>query len=114
MITKTIAAGLIAVSTLAAVPANAAGFNFQFGHGPSWGYYGGHDSHYRQGYDSHYRQDRLSPDEVQRMLRRDGYWVVRFYDAHGPVYQLRARKHGDEYVLVVSARTGEILSRHRV
>ena len=44
--TKTIAAGLVALTTLSAVPANAASFNFQFGPGPSY-----HDRH--GGYDNH-------------------------------------------------------------
>ena len=48
------------------------------------------------------------------MLRRDGYRAIRFFDDRGPVYQLRASKHGRDFFLVVSARNGEILSRQRI
>jgi hypothetical protein len=113
MITKTIAAGLIAITTLTAVPASAASFNFSFGQGPS-GYYGqgNHGGHGGRSHDR--RHDRVSADEVRWMLRRDGYRGIRFFDDRGAVYQLRAEKHGREFFLVVSARTGEILSRQRI
>lgn len=106
--TKTIAAGLVALTTLSAVPANAASFNFQFGPGPS--YHGGHG----YGHGQQWRHGRVSTAEVRFMLRRHGYRAIRFFDARGPVYQLRARKHGRSYFLVVSARDGQILSRRRV
>ncbi len=108
--TKTIAAGLVALTTLSAVPANAAGFSFQFGPGPS--YYGGHG--YGYGHGQQWRHDRVSTDEVRFMLRRHGYRAIRFFDARGPVYQLRASKYGRTYFIVVSARDGQILSRQRI
>jgi hypothetical protein len=107
MITKTIAAGFIALTTLSAVPADAASFNFQFGPGPS--YYGNHG-----GYGHNWQNQRVSTDQVRWMLRRDGYRGIRFFDDRGAVYQLRASKHGRDYFLVVSARSGEILSRQRI
>ncbi len=113
--TKTIAAGLVAITTLSAVPASAAGFNFQFGPGPS--YHGHHDNRggygqdWRHGRD--WRHDRVSTDQVRFMLRRDGYRAIRFLDDRGPVYQVRASKHGRDFFLVISARDGEVLSRHR-
>ena len=113
MITKTIAAGLVALTTLSAVPASAASLNFQIGSGPNWGYYGGSGGH--GGYGHHDRRhDRVSTDEVRGMLRRDGYRGIRFFDNRGAVYQVRASKHGRDFFLVVSARTGEILSRQRI
>lgn len=111
MITKTIAAGLVALTTLSAVPANASSFNFQFGSGQNWGYYGGPSGGHR---DHRSRYDRLSTQEVRWMLRRDGYRAIRFLDNRGAVYQLRASRHGRDFFLVVSARTGEILSRQRI
>src|SRR4051812_37039372 len=107
MIAKTtIAAALISLGTLAAVPAQANGISVEIGFGgPGWGGYE---------YGSHHRSHRLSTDEIRWMLRDSGYRHVRFLDDHGPVYQLRARRHGDTYFLVVNARTGEILSRNRI
>jgi hypothetical protein len=107
MITKTIAAGFIALTTLSAVPADAASFNFQFGPGPS--YHGN-----QGGYGHNWQHQRVSTDQVRWMLRRDGYRGIRFFDDRGAVYQLRASKHGRDYFLVVSARSGEILSRQRI
>jgi hypothetical protein len=106
---KTIAAGLIAVTTLAAVPANANGITVQFGFGnPGFGWNPGH----RHG--APIWQHRLSPREVRSILRRHGYRAIRFLDARGPVYQVSARRFGHTVFLVVSARNGDILSRHRV
>jgi hypothetical protein len=56
---------------------------------------------------------RLSTDEVRGMLRSSGYRQIRFHDNSGPIYQVSARMHGNRYFLIVSARTGEILSRNR-
>ncbi len=109
MITKTIAAGFVALTTLSAVPANAANFSFNFGPGPAYhGYHGGY------GYHDHWRRDRVSTDQVRFMLRRDGYYGIRFVDDRGAVYQLRASRHGRDFFLVVSARDGQVLSRQRI
>lgn len=106
MITKTtIAAGLIALSTLAAVPAQAGGFSIEVGPGFGWS---------DGGYGHRQWRQRLSPQEIRWILRDRGYRNIRFFDDNGPVYQLRARKYGDTFYLVVSARTGEILSRNRI
>ncbi len=110
--TKTIAAGIIAVASLAAVPANASGLTVQFGFdGPGWGGNHGHHGHHGHRNDFH---SRLSADQIRWMLRGDGYRRIRFFDDHGPVYQLRASRHGRDYFLVVSARDGQILSRERI
>lgn len=106
--TKTIAAGLIALTTLSAVPANAASLNVQFGNGPSWGHHGGYGHQWRRD------RVRVSPQEVRRQLRRDGYRAIRFFDDRGAVYQLRASKYGRDYFLVVSARSGDVIARHRI
>lgn len=108
MITKTtIAAALIALTSFAAVPAKAITVEFGFG-GPGMGWSDGyHDRGER------FRQ-RLSKQEIRWILRDRGYRNIRFFDDSGPVYQLRARKRGESYFLVVSARSGEILQRNRI
>lgn len=114
MFTKTtIAAALISLTTLAAVPAQASGIDIQIGFGGSgYGWSDGYGHGY--GHHRHHMRQRLSTDEVRWMLRDSGYHQIRFFDDRGPVYQLSARKHGDMFYLVVSARTGEILSRNRI
>ena len=107
MFTKTIAAGLVAITTLASVPANASGLTVEFGFGGGNHGWSGHGGRHGQNY-------RLSTDEVRRMLRQDGYRQIQFVDNRGPVYQLRARKNGRTFFLVVSARDGDILSRQRI
>jgi len=111
----TIAAALIALTSLTAVPAQALTVDFNFG-GPGYGWGGGQHYGWSGGYSDrrdHFRH-RLSRQEVRWILRERGYRNIRFFDDHGPVYQLRARRHGDTYYLVVSARSGEILSRNRI
>jgi hypothetical protein len=118
MISKTtLAAALIALTSLAAVPANA--FNIGFsGGGMNYGWGGSQHHGWNWGGDSDYghrwRHQRLSTQEVRWILRDRGYRDIRFFDDRGPVYQLRAHKHGDTFYLVVSARSGEILSRNRI
>ena len=122
MITKTtIAAALIALTSLTAVPAKAFTIDFNIG-GPGHGWSNPNHgwsnpnrgwSDRNWGHDDHWR-NRLSRQEVRSILRDRGYRNIRFFDDRGPVYQLRARKHGDTYFLVVSKRSGEILSRNRV
>lgn len=112
---KIIAAGLIAATALTAVPANAAGLNFQFGFGPGYNSHGwnqGPRHHDRHG--PRWRHQRVSQWEVRSILRRHGFRGIRFVDTRGPVYQVRAWRRGHPFVLVVSARDGDILSRHRI
>jgi|1185.fasta_scaffold623646_1 hypothetical protein len=109
----TIAAALISLTTLAAVPAQASHLNVEIGIGaPDHGWNGGHGHRYVHG--DYHRMHRLSTEEVRWMLRDSGYRQIRFLDDHGSVYQLRARRHDDAFFLAVSARTGEILSRNRI
>jgi len=114
MITKTtIAAALISLGTLAAAPTQASELSVAIGFdnpGHRWSA----DNGYWHGDRRHDRGFRLSTDEERWMLRDRGYHQIRFFDDRGPVYQLRARKRGDVFFLVVSARTGEILSRSRI
>jgi hypothetical protein len=119
MISKTtIAAGLIALTSLAAVPANASSLTVEFGnpgYGTGYGGPGNEWSDHNRG-DRGYRhmRHRLSHEEIRWILRDRGYHRIRFFDDSGRVYQVRARKHGETYFLVVSARSGEILSRNRI
>lgn len=120
MISKTtIAAGLIALTSLAAIPANASSLTVEFGSpGYGMGYGGGAGNEWsdrdrgERGY--RHMRHRLSPQEIRFILRDRGYRNIRFFDRSGPVYEVRARKRGETYFLVVSARSGEILSRNRI
>lgn len=116
MFTKTtIAAALISLTTLAAVPAQASDINVQIGFGaPDYGWSDGYGHDRGYSHHRHHMRQGLSGDEVRSILRESGYHQIRFVGHHGPVYQLSARKHGDMFYLVVSARTGEILSRNRI
>ena len=115
MFTKTtIAAALISLTTLAAVPAQASDVTVEIGFGaPEYGWSDGYGDDYGQGHYRHHMRHRLSADEVRWMLSDSGYHQIRFVGHHGPIYQVSARRHGDMFYLVVSARTGEILSRNR-
>jgi hypothetical protein len=114
MFTKTtLAAALISLTTLAAVPAQASDIAVEIGIGaPDYSWSGGHG--HGRGHGGYHRMHRLSTEEVRWMLRDSGYRQIRFFDDYGPVYQIRARRHGDTFFLAISARTGEILSRNRI
>jgi hypothetical protein len=106
---KTIAAALVAASALTAVPANAGGVSVEFGFGgPAFGWHGGHHDRDRD----HGRRN-VSPREVRWILQGRGYHHIRFLDRRGVIYQVRARKNGRDFFLVVSARNGDIVARHR-
>ncbi len=94
----TIAAALVALSTLGAAPASAGGLTIEFGVGPHWGQH----------------HARLSPQEVRWMLRSRDYRQINFIDRRGSTYQLTARKGGRDYFVVVSAWSGSIIHRHRI
>lgn len=120
---KTIAAGLIAVTTLAAVPANAAGLSFQFGFGSGPQFSEVHSPRWDRDRHRGWRQDhrgprwaygRVSPREVRWNLRRHGYHHIRFLDRRGRFYEVRASKRHRAYLLTVSARSGEIVDRQRI
>lgn len=111
-----VAAGLVALGTLVAVaPAHAA-------HGPqivspSISYIETGDSGYRWVH-QRYRNDRLSPRELRRTLRHQGYRLVDILDRTPRSYTVQAENYrGRSYILQVSARSGVILSarplRHR-
>ena len=104
---KTLAAALIAATTLTAVPASADSLNFHFGFGNS-----GSGWHGNPGWQHHDR--RVSPQEVRHILRNQGYRQIDFLDRSGRTYEVRARKNGRTFYIVVSARSGEIISRNRI
>lgn len=127
MLIKTFAAGVLAASTLAAVPASAAPMNIgatpgvtqvQYGYGPGPSYgerrdYGGDNRHYGQRYD--YRHRWLSPGQIRQAVRSQGFRDIRGIDRSGRVYHVRAETYrGRPVALVVSARSGEILSVRRL
>jgi hypothetical protein len=114
---STLAAGLIALSALAAAPANAGGVSIHIG--VTGGHYAYHDGY---GYDwkRHHRRDRheygtLTPREVRQVLRDKGYRQIRYVDRRGRIYEVRATNHrGHRVGLVVSARSGAILNVYRL
>jgi hypothetical protein len=108
MIAKTIAAGLIAASAFAAAPAGAASLTIGVGNAPH--YYNHGPSH---GPSQHWQVRRVSPDQVRWRLERQGYRAIRFIDTRGALYQVRATYRGHRYVISVSARSGQIVARHR-
>lgn len=110
---KTIAAGLIAITSLTAVPASASSVVVDFG-GPGYGGPGWGGPGWNQQHGHRWQRHRLNRDQVRWILRHHGYRYIRFLDTRGPVYQVSARRHGRAYFLVLSARSGEILSRYRI
>lgn len=102
-----IAAGIIAIGTLAgaAAPASAGGgvgVSVEFGsHG-----HGGYD----RGWGNHHRDYTLSPNDVRRILRYQGFHEVRYVDRQGSIYRALAENYRGRGVFVtVSARSGRIL-----
>jgi len=113
-ILKTIAAGLVAVTALTAVPASAGGLSIEFG---TAGYdQRGWDRDGRHGGWEHRRDrhDFLSTQQVRRILRSQGYRDIEYLDRQGAIYQAQASRDGRRYGLVVSARDGDILNRYRL
>jgi hypothetical protein len=118
-VTQTVAAGLIAVATLLAVPAASASVP----HGqvrvlvdtaaePDGWYVGG-------GWDpggwNDKRQPFLEASEIRRILRDRGFRDIRNLDRRGAIYQVRAvGGHHEQVGLVVSARSGAILARYPI
>ncbi len=116
MIKTTIAAALLSLTTLAAMPAQASGTGVQVDIGPGWSDNGhGWDRDRRDHHRRHDRQGyRMSNDEIRSVLRMSGFRQIRFLDDSGPVSQVIARRHGNRYFLTVRARDGEILSTRRI
>jgi hypothetical protein len=102
------AAGLIAASTLTAMPASAAepltgGASIQLAQG---GYEWEHDWEDRR---------RLSPRELRRALRHQGFHDIEILDRGRRTYTVRAENHrGRDFILRVSARTGLVVSARPV
>ena len=110
---KTIAAAVVALGVLAAVPASAGGVTVQFGYGQPG--YGWNQGGWNPGHGwERPRHRELSPQQVRRELRDRGYRQIRYVDRRGAVYQAVASKNGRAFYLVISARNGQILSRNRV
>jgi hypothetical protein len=99
------AAALSLGSLLAAAPANAGtsvSVTVEFGHP---GYARHHDVQYRT----------LSPHEVRRILRREGFREIRYVDRRGSIYRAHAENYrGRDVLVTVSARTGQIIDVDRL
>ena len=103
-LTNTAAAAVLAIGALlAAAPANAGStvsVSFEFGH-PT--------------YASYYHHHTLSPQQVRRILRDQGFRQIDYVDRRGSIYQVEATNpRGRRVGLVVSARSGQILNRYRL
>ena len=104
MALKTIlAAGIVALGALgAAAPANAdtnVSVEFRIG---------------QPTYVSYYHHT-LSPQQVRRILRDEGFRHIRYVDRRGTVYRARAEnRRGRDVLVTVSARTGHIINVERL
>ena len=117
---KTLAAGLVAISALVAVPASAATIGIDFSQrGPVVIFDNGRGYDHRHG---HGRWDRdrhqvryLSANEVRRILRSRGYRNINYVDRRGAIYRARAVDYrGRMVALTISARNGVILDSDRL
>jgi hypothetical protein len=110
MFLKTVAAGLVALTALAAVPANATTVAAGYYERPRW------DGPRWDGprWDNHRRHDKLSTREVRRILRHKGYRNINFVDRRGATYEVIAHRNHRSYYIVVSAWSGDILARNRI
>ncbi len=59
-------------------------------------------------------RDRLSCREARQIVRSEGFREVRAVDCEGRTYQFEARRKGRYYLVVVSARSGDILDVSRL
>lgn len=112
MLKKTLAAGILAIAALAATaPANAQSFSLEFNAGgPRYGYEDGQRWSDRGSY-----RRTLSPQQVRRILRDQGFRQINYVDRRGSIYQVEATNpRGRRVGLVVSARSGAILNRYRL
>ena len=107
MLKSTLAAGVIALGTLVgSVPAQAGSnvsVTIELGQ-PGYGKYhsGKHDY-------------RLTPREVRRILRANGFRDIQYVDRKGSVYQARAEnRRGRDVLVTVSARTGQVIDVQRL
>lgn len=109
MFRTTLAAGLVALGSLAfTAPSNAAGLSITIGPSAPYGSLELVD-HRGGGY------GRLSPREVRRILRDEGYRQIQFLDRGGRIYTASAEDwRGREVIVRVSARSGDIISVRRI
>ena len=114
MFRKHIAAGLVSLAMLAAAaPASAGGLSISIGVGPGHAYVPALeqvDHRHRHEY-----RHTLSPREIRRILRREGFRNIEFLDRQGRTYTAYAETYRGRPVIVrVSARSGEVISVSRI
>ncbi len=125
-IQKTLAAGIVALTALAAAtPAQADSFSFGiYGQNGSVTFSTG-DTHYRPAHYRDYRPRdhrrwdyanyRMTPRQVSRSLRRRGFEHIRFTDSYGRIYRATATtSHGRRVALTIRSRDARILEMHRI
>jgi len=59
-------------------------------------------------------RDRVSCREARQIVRSEGFREVRAVDCEGRTYQFEARRKGRYFLVVVSARSGDILDVSRL
>jgi hypothetical protein len=114
MFLKTIAAGLVALTALAAIPANATTIAAGYYEQPRWDGPRGDGPRWDHRRGDRWRNHNLTAQEVRYVLRDKGYRNITFVDARGRNYEVVARKGHRHYLMVVSARDGDIISRNRL
>ena len=115
MFRKQIAAGLVSLATLvAAAPASAGGLSISIDVAqPGHGYAPALEYVDHREWDEYRRT--LSPREIRRILRREGFRNIEFLDRQGRTYTAYAETYRGRPVIVrVSARTGEVISVSRI
>lgn len=102
-----IAAAVISLTALVAVPAHATDVNVKIGFGaPGYGW-GGYS--YQPSW-----QSTLSPQQVRWILKTRGYQNISYFDRRGSVYMVRATQFGRPYFLVINAHNGRVMERNRI
>ena len=59
-------------------------------------------------------RDRISCREARQIVREEGFRDVRAFDCEGRSYQFEARRKGRSFIVVVSARSGNIIDVRRI
>ena len=109
MFRTTIAASVVGLASLAfTAPSNAAKMSVTIGSPAGYGAVEFVD--HRGGW-----HDRLSPRDVRRILRDEGFRRIQFLDRGGRIYTASAEDwRGREVIVRVSSRSGAIISVDRI
>lgn len=124
-IQKTLAAGIVALTALAATaPARAESFSFGI-YGENGGVTFRSGNYYQPAQNWNYRprdynrrdyaRYRMTPRQIRRSLRHRGFDHIRFTDTRGRIYRARATGYrGKRVALTIRSRDARILEIHRI